>query len=97
MGGTAGLGLKAGQPWVWYPSHMANRARDLESQALELPAEERARLAERLLASLEALADPEAESLWLEESERRLTELDSGATAGVRAEEVFRKSRSALR
>jgi len=76
---------------------MANRARDLESQALELPAEDRAQLAERLLASLEALADPEAESLWLEESERRLAELESGASTGAPADEVFRKSRTALR
>ena len=76
---------------------MADPARDLESKVLGLPAKDRARLAERLLASLEGVAEPEAEALWVEEAERRLEELDSGRVAGVPAEEVFRKSRSALR
>ncbi len=76
---------------------MADRARDLESKALDLPPEERARLAERLLASLEGIADPEAEALWLAEAERRLAELESGAVAGTPANEVFQKSRSTLR
>jgi putative addiction module component (TIGR02574 family) len=76
---------------------MADRARDLESQALDLPPDERARLAARLLASLEGIAEPEAETLWLAEAERRLAELESGATVSAPADEAFRKSRSALR
>jgi len=76
---------------------MVDRARDLESKALDLAPEERARLAERLLASLESMAEPEAEALWLEEAERRLAELGSGAAASTPADEVFRKSRSVLR
>lgn len=76
---------------------MADPARELESKALRLPAKERARLAERLLSSLEGTAEPEAEAIWLAEAERRLAELESGAVAGIPAEEVFRKSRTALR
>jgi putative addiction module component (TIGR02574 family) len=76
---------------------MADPARDLETKALDLPSKDRARLAERLLASLEGTADPEAEALWLAEAERRLDELESGGVVGVPAEEVFRKSRSTLR
>jgi putative addiction module component (TIGR02574 family) len=76
---------------------MADPARDLESKALNLPSKDRARLAERLLASLEGTADPEAEALWLAEAERRLDELESGGVVGVPAGEVFRKSRSTLR
>ena len=76
---------------------MADRVRDLESEALGLSPEERARLAERLLASLEGIAEPEAEALWLAEAQRRLAELESGAVVGTPADEVFRKSRSALR
>jgi len=76
---------------------MAGPARDLESKALNLPSKERARLAERLLASLEGTADPDAEALWLTESERRLDEIESGAAVGVPAGELFRKSRSKLR
>jgi putative addiction module component (TIGR02574 family) len=76
---------------------MPDRARDLESKALDLPPEERARLAERLLASLEGIAEPEAEALRLAEAERRLAKLESGSAVATPADEVFRKSRSALR
>jgi hypothetical protein len=38
-----------------------------------------------------------SERLWLEEAERRLDELLSGKVAGIPADEVFRKARSALR
>ena len=62
---------------------MIDPAREIESKALELPPMERARLAERLLLSLETEADPDAERLWLEEAERRLEELRSGNVAGI--------------
>ncbi|MGH7898225.1 MAG: addiction module protein [Candidatus Binatia bacterium] len=71
--------------------------RDLEAKALNLPAKERARLAERLISSLDAESDADAERLWLEEAERRLDELESGKVAGIPAEEVFKKARSTLR
>ncbi len=76
---------------------MADPARELESKVLRLPTKERARLAEKLLASLEGTAEPEAEALWLAEAERRLAELEAGSAAGITAEEVFRKSRESLR
>ena len=59
----------------------------LEVEARSLPREERARLAEALLASLEEEA--EIERAWREEIGRRAAELDSGAVQGVPAEEVF--------
>jgi putative addiction module component (TIGR02574 family) len=76
---------------------MADPARDLESKILGLPPKERARLAERLLASLEGAREPDAEALWVDEAERRLAELESGSAAAAPAAEVFRKSRSQLR
>ena len=76
---------------------VAGSARELESKALRLSAKERARLAERLISSLEGLSDPEADALWLEEAERRLDELESGESALVPADEVFRESRHKLR
>ena len=57
---------------------MADPARELESKALKLPAKERARLAERLISSLDQETDPDAEKLWLQEAESRLDELESG-------------------
>jgi len=76
---------------------MADPARDLESKVMGLSSKERARLAERLIASLESVSEPEAEALWLEEAERRLDELESGGASAVSAEQVFEKSRSAIR
>ena len=76
---------------------MANLARDLGSKALKLSRRERARLAQRLISSLDQERDPDAEKLWLQEAERRLGELKSGKVAGIPAEKVIRKARSMLR
>ncbi len=76
---------------------MASTARQLESKVLGLPARERARLAERLISSLDEQTDPDAEKVWAEEAERRLDELRSGAVKSRPAESVFRKARSTLR
>lgn len=76
---------------------MASTVRQLESKALRLPASARARLAERLISSLDDQVDPDAEKLWAEEAERRLDELRSGAVKSRPAGGVFRKARSALR
>jgi putative addiction module component (TIGR02574 family) len=75
---------------------MANLARDLESKALKLSRSERARLAQRLISSLDQELDPDAEKLWLRETERRLGELKSGKVAGIPAEKVIRKASSML-
>jgi len=69
---------------------------DLETEALKLPAEERARLAEMLLRSLEALSDEENTRLWMEEARRRDAELDADPSRGRPAEDVFRDARARL-
>jgi putative addiction module component (TIGR02574 family) len=76
---------------------MARLARELESQALKLSRRERARLAQRLISSLDQEVDADAERLWLVEAERRLAELKSGKVAAIPAAKVMRKVRSALR
>jgi putative addiction module component (TIGR02574 family) len=76
---------------------MARLAREVESQALKLSRRERARLAHRLISSLDQEADADAERLWLAEAERRLAELKSGKVAAIPAERVIKKVRSALR
>jgi len=76
---------------------MANLGRDLESKALKLSRSERARLAQRLISSLDQELDPDAETLWLREAERRLGELKSGEVAGIPAEKIIRKASSMLR
>ncbi len=70
----------------------------LEDQAMRLPARSRARLAERLLASLEEEpAEPDAERLWAAEAGRRAEEIASGRLKGIPAEKALRKARAALR
>ena len=65
---------------------MGNPAREIESKALQLPPEERARQAQRLISSLDQESDPDAEQVWLAEAERRLDELESGKVASIPAE-----------
>jgi len=76
---------------------MAGRTRDIESQLLELPPEDHARLAVKLISCLAIEADADAEQAWLTEAERRLDELESGDVKGVPAETVFEKARSTLK
>jgi putative addiction module component (TIGR02574 family) len=51
----------------------------LEAAALHLPPAERARLVERLIATLDV--DPEVEEAWAAEVERRQAEIESGAVS----------------
>jgi putative addiction module component (TIGR02574 family) len=76
---------------------MARLARELESQALKLSRRERARLAQRLISSLDQEVDANTERLWLAEAERRLADLKSGKVAAIPAERVLKKVRAALR
>jgi putative addiction module component (TIGR02574 family) len=76
---------------------MDDLAREIEAKALQLPPTERARLAERLIASLDQGSDRDAEQVWLAEAERRLDELESGKVASIPAEEVLDKARSTIR
>ena len=76
---------------------MVEPAREVESKALELPQKERARLAERLISSLDQESDAEAEKLWLDEAERRLDEIESARVTSIEADKVARRVRSALR
>jgi putative addiction module component (TIGR02574 family) len=52
----------------------------LLEQALKLPAEERAALADSLLRSLEPPMDPDIDAAWRAEVARRVAELDAGAS-----------------
>ena len=67
----------------------------VEAAALSLPPDGRARLAERLLASLED--DPEVTAVWIAEALRRVAEIQSGLVSTIPAEEAFAKARAKLR
>jgi hypothetical protein len=70
---------------------------ELEAQALRLPASDRAKLASRLLESLEDLSESEIEEPWIEEALRRDADLDSSSAPSVSAIEVFASARAGLR
>ena len=69
---------------------------DLEVAALSLDAKNRARLAERLLESLESLSPEENARIWTEEAQRRADALDSGTLSSRTADEVFREARARI-
>ena len=69
----------------------------VEHDALRLPPEDRAKLAQKLLLSLDTLSETELEQAWLMEAERRAREIDRGEAQPIPAEEVRRKARSLLR
>lgn len=70
-------------------------AREIESVAMRLPMHERARLAERLLTSLDE--DAEVEQAWAEEVRKRLEDYRSGGLTPVSGAEVFADARARLR
>lgn len=68
---------------------------ELSAQAKALPPEERARLAEELLASLDP-REAEVEAAWDEELRRRIEEVERGSVQLVPADQVFAQVRRAL-
>jgi putative addiction module component (TIGR02574 family) len=68
----------------------------IEKDALRLSPEDRARLAVRLLSSLEEGTESpeEIEKVWIKEAERRFQELRDGVVQGIPAREVFAELRN---
>ena len=69
----------------------------IRREALSLPVQERAELAEQLLSSLDSLSEAEIEQLWLQEAVRRADEMDRGLTKRVTAEEVRSQAQALLK
>ena len=69
---------------------------ELEAEALKLDPSSRARLAEKLLGSLETLSDAENERLWAAEALRRHQELERGTAKSRPADDVFREAHERL-
>ncbi len=76
---------------------MSHLMTELKQRARELAPEDRARLAEELLASLEGDIDPEVDAAWDAELRRRIAEVESGAVQLLPADEVFARVRHSLR
>ena len=61
-----------------------------------LPQKDRARIAMKLIESLDPGADEEAEAFWLEEAESRLADYDAGTVGARPVEEVISEIRTKL-
>lgn len=64
----------------------------ITNEALSLPVQQRAELAARLLASLDALPEVEIEFLWFQEAAHRAAETDHGLSKRIPADEVRRQA-----
>lgn len=75
---------------------MKHNFEDLESEVMQLGMESRARLAQKLLLSLDAPSEEENLHLWVIEAERRLQDLRTGKAKELTAEKAFRRARAAI-
>lgn len=74
---------------------MGTVTEEVERQALSLPVEDRARLAKRLIESLDQ--DPDVEAAWDQEIARRVASIESGETTLVEGEAVFSEARRLIK
>ncbi len=74
---------------------MPNQLDVLEAEAMKLTVEERAHLADRLIASLSE--DAQIEEAWASEVERRIAEIEAGRAPVVPAAEAIARARDALK
>jgi putative addiction module component (TIGR02574 family) len=65
--------------------------------ALALSDDDRAKLAERLVESLEGESDPDAGTAWAAEIERRLAKIDAGQASSLSMEEALARLHRAAR
>lgn len=75
---------------------MSTLVEELSQKALSLSPEERVRLAEELLATVQTF-DAEVEAAWDEEIKRRVAEIDNGTAKLIPAEEVFAELRRLIK
>jgi putative addiction module component (TIGR02574 family) len=76
---------------------MTDPVAELSQRARELAPEDRARLAEELLASLEGELSPQTGAAWDAGLRRHIAEIESGAVELLPADEVFARVRRTLR
>jgi putative addiction module component (TIGR02574 family) len=75
---------------------MSDLVEELSRKALSLAPEERVRLAEALLATVQEV-DHEVEAAWDAEIERRVGDIDQGRVKLIPAEEVFAEVRRLIK
>lgn len=76
---------------------MSKSVAELEREARRLPEQERALLAQHLIASIDPGEDVDAEAAWLEEAERRYQAYRQGKLTAKPVDQVFREAKSQLK
>jgi len=78
---------------------MARPLKEIEQELLHLPQAERARLAHRLIVSLDEDLPPDEgiEAAWIDEIKRRDAEIERGDVQTIPAEEAMRRVSEALK
>jgi len=80
-----------------YLLRVARTIDELAEQAMNLPTESRARLADLLVESLDADELGHIDRLWVAEAKRRRDEVRSGRVETIPGEEALQKVRDVLR
>jgi len=76
---------------------MSTAIEQVLTQALQMPPQDRAMIAERLLASLDTEVDWEVEVAWQQEAQRRIEEIDRGEVVCLPWEQVMNRLRGNAR
>ena len=75
---------------------MLTALEQVTKEAMDLPPRQKLALAEFLIESAEAAADPEAEAAWDSEIGERIRAIDEGRITGVAYEDVRRAAENRL-
>lgn len=67
---------------------------EVARRAFELPPEERAELAHKLIVSIDGAVDREVEAAWDAEIERRVNDIKTGKAKGRPSEEILAEIRA---
>jgi hypothetical protein len=76
---------------------MSNELEKLKSELMALPKESRAWLAQSLIESLDESIDSDVNAMWIEEIERRDSEVQSGQVVCKTADEALKEIRERLK
>ncbi|MDT3776336.1 addiction module protein [Nitrospira sp. MA-1] len=70
---------------------MRQHSQAILEQALKLPVQERAAVAQQLIQSLDPVQEAEVEQAWQEEIQQRISDLDNGVATAITWEEIQRR------